>query len=121
VTAAADDGATVAAIALEHPRLNANNLAALAAARGLDLRFVSLGYAQTSAEAALIRLKDKDADRLIIVSGIPEDRLPAFLNRANSGVAAALASGRLPARETVRVNLGPGVTAVVYRIGRGMR
>lgn len=120
VTAAADGGAAVAAIALEHPRLNANNLSAFAAARGLDLRFMSLGYAQTSAEAALIRLKDKGAVRLIIVSGIPDDQLPAFLNRANAGIAAALASGRLPARLQARVPLGAGVSATVYGIGKGM-
>jgi 4-amino-4-deoxy-L-arabinose transferase-like glycosyltransferase len=120
VAAAADGGATVAAIALEHPRLNANNLSSLAASRGLDLRFVSLGYAQASMEGALIRLKDKDADRLIVVTGVPGDRLPAFLNRANEGVAAALESGRLPARLRARVPLGAGVTAAVYGIGRGM-
>lgn len=118
VTATADGGATVAAIALEHPRLNANNLASLAASRGLDLKFVSLGYAQTSVEAALIRLKDKGADRLILVSGMSEDRLPAFLNRANAGIAAAIDSGRLPASLRARVPLGAGVEAAVYGIGR---
>jgi hypothetical protein len=121
VAAAADGGASVAAIALEHPRLNANNLSSLAASRGLELRFVSLGYAQTSLEGALIRLKDKDADRLIIISGIPEDRLPAFLNRANAGIAAAIASGRLPARLRARVPLGAGVEAAVYGIGKAAR
>lgn len=120
VTAAADGGATVAAIALEHRELNANNLASLAASRGLDLHFVNLGYAQTSAEAALIRLKDKGADRLIIVSGVQEESLPVFLNRANAGIVAAIASGRLPARLRSRVPLGAGVSAAVYSIGRGM-
>lgn len=120
VAAAAEGGSTVAAVAVEHPRLNANNLSSLAATRGLDLRFVNLGYAQTSVEAALIRLKDKDADRLILVSGIPPADLPAFLNKANEGVAAAIASGRLPARLRARVPLGDGVSAAVYGIGRGM-
>lgn len=120
VTAAAEDGAKVAAVALEHPLLNANNLSSLAASRGLDLRFVSLGYAQTSTEAALIRLKDKGADRLIVVSGVSEEALPGFLNRANAGVAAALASGRLPSRLRARVPLGAGVTAAVYDLREGM-
>lgn len=118
VEAAAEGGGTVAAVALEHPRLNANNLASLAASRGLALRFVSLGYAQTSAEAALIRLKDKDVDRVIIVSGAPEAELPAFLNRANEGVARALASGRLPSSGPRRVGVAPGVTAAVYALRR---
>lgn len=117
VTAAAEGGAKIAALAVEHPRLNANNLASLAAARGLDLRFVSLGYAQASTEGALIRLKDKDADRLIMVSGIPEESLPAFLNRANAGVGAAVLSGRLPATLRARVPLGGGVSAAVYALG----
>jgi len=120
VTAAAEGGAGVAAIALEHPRLNANNLSSLAAARGLDLRFVSLGYAQSSTEAALIRLKDKNADRVIVVSGVSKEDLSDFLNRANAGVAAALASGRLPSRLRSRVQLGAGVTAAVYDLRRGM-
>ena len=120
VTATADGGATVAAIALEHRRLNANNLASLAASRGLDLKFINLGYAQTSVETALIRLKDKSADRLIIVSGIPEESLPVFLNRANAGIVAAIASGRLPARLQSRVPLGAGVSAAVFSIGKGM-
>ncbi|MCM2304436.1 MAG: hypothetical protein NDJ72_07015 [Elusimicrobia bacterium] len=118
VAAAAERGGTVAALALEHPRLNANNLSSLSAADGLPLRFVSLGYAQTSAEAALIRLKDKDADRLIIVSGVPEAELPAYLNRANEGIARALASGRLPGRKSASVSLAPGSTADVYDISR---
>lgn len=120
VSAAAADGARVAAVSIEHPALNANNLSSLAAARGLDLKFVSLGYAQRSAEGAMIRLKDKDADRLILVAGVDPNRLPAFLNRANADVAAAVASGRLPARLRTRVSLGPGVEALVYGIGRGM-
>ncbi len=120
VNAAAAGGASVAAIALEHPRLNANNLSSLAASRGLPLRFVSLGYAQASAEGALIRLKDKDADRLILINGIDGPGLPAFLNRANAGVADAVASGHLPARLSSRVPLGGGVEAAVYVLGRGM-
>jgi len=118
VDAAAANGGTVAALALEHPRLNANNLSSLAAARGLDLKFISLGYAQTSAEMALIRLKDKDANRLILVSGVEPEKLPAFLNRANEGVAGAVASGRLPARLLSRVALGAGITAAVYDLRR---
>lgn len=120
VAAAAEGGGTVAALALEHPRLNANNLSSLAAARGLPLRFVSLGYAQTSVESALIRLKDKGADRLILVSGVPDSELPPFLNRVNEDIARALAAGRLPARAAGRATVAPGVTAAVYGIGPGM-
>ncbi|PIR16197.1 MAG: hypothetical protein COV48_10230, partial [Elusimicrobia bacterium CG11_big_fil_rev_8_21_14_0_20_64_6] len=120
VTAAADGGGTVAALALEHPRLNANTLSSLAAARGLPLRFVSLGYAQSSVEAALIRLKDKGADRLILVSGVPQEEPPSFLNRTNDGIARTISSKRLPSRTIGQVSVAPGITAAVYGIGRGM-
>ena len=43
-----------------------------------------------------------------------------FLNRANAGIVAAIASGRLPARLQSRVPLGAGVSAAVYSIGKGM-
>lgn len=109
-------GGRVAAVAFEHARLNANNLSCLAAASGRELRFVSLGYAQASAEGALIRLKDKGATTLVLIEGAGEG--PAFLNRANAGVAEAVRSGRLPARETARVALAPGVTARVLSLSR---
>jgi hypothetical protein len=108
----------VAAIALEHRNLNANNLSSLAASRGLPLSFVSLGYAQDSVEGALIRLKDKNASALVLVEGLREAEIPAFLNRANDGIAAAMRSGRLPARETGLVSLAPGISARVFRLGR---
>lgn len=116
VDAVAGSGGKVAAVALEDGRLNANNLSSLAAARGLDLKFVSLGYAQTSAEAALIRLKDKSCDTLIFVEGVPESELPAFLNRANAGVRSMADSGRLRAKTEASVPLAPGVSATVLRI-----
>jgi hypothetical protein len=106
----------VSAVALEHRLLNANNLSSSAAERGLPLRFVSLGYAQTSAETALIRLKDKGASTLVLVEGLPDSEMPAFLNRANAGVAAAIRSGRLPAKLSETVALAPGVRASVFRL-----
>ncbi len=116
VDAVASSGGKIAAIALEDPRLNANNLSSLAAARGLGLAFVSLGYAQTSAEAALIRLKDKSCDTLVLVDGVPEPQSPAFLNRANAGVRAMTESGRLKTGPGSRAALAPGVTATVLRL-----
>ena len=116
VDAVVASGSRVAAIALEDGRLNANNLSSLTAAKGLDLSFVSLGYAQTSAEAALIRLKDKSCDAIIFVEGVPESELPSFLNRANAGVLAMTVSGRLRTKMTARVALAPGVTATVFRL-----
>lgn len=108
----------VAAVALEHRFLNANNLASLAASRGLGMKFVSLGYAQDSLEAALIRLKDKDASALILVDGLPASEAPGFLNRVNAGVAAAVRSGRLKAVPAGTVVLTPGVSARVLRLVR---
>ncbi len=116
VDAVAASGARVAAVALEDGRLNANNLSSLAAARGLELKFVNLGYAQASAEAALIRLKDKSCDALVVVDGVPEAELPAFLNRANAGVRAMAASGRLRTAPAGSAALAPGVTATVFRL-----
>lgn len=116
VHAVAASGGRVAAVAIEDRRLNANNLSSLAAARDLDLRFVNLGYAQTSAEAALIRLKDKSCDRLILVDGVPSAETVAFLNRANDGVGAAVRSGRIQARPLGSVPLAPGVTASLWEL-----
>jgi 4-amino-4-deoxy-L-arabinose transferase-like glycosyltransferase len=114
--AAASGPSGVAAVALEDRRLNANNLSSLAAARGLGLRFISLGYAQSSVEGALIRLKDKDASVLVLVDGVATEESPSFLNMTNDGVAKAVASGRLPARLVGRVALSPGASARVYRV-----
>lgn len=108
----------VAALALEHRNLNANNLSSLAAERGLPLSFINLGYAQDSLEAALIRLKDKNATALVLVDGLPESELPAFLNRTNAGIAAAVGTGRLPARDSGLVQLAPSITARVFRLSR---
>ncbi|MDD5301913.1 MAG: hypothetical protein PHS14_02305, partial [Elusimicrobia bacterium] len=108
----------VAAIALEHRLLNANNLSSLAASRGWAMSFVNLGYAQISAEAAMIRLKDKDATLVVLVNGLSDKDLPAFLNRANSGISDALRSGRLPAQEAGRAELAPGISARVFRLTR---
>lgn len=116
VDAVAAAGGKVAAVALEDPRLNANNLSSLAAMRGLDLRFVSLGYAQASAEAALIRLKEKSCDTIVFVEGVPESELPAFLNRANKGIQEMTASRRLKTQPAARVALAPGVSASVLRL-----
>lgn len=111
---------STAALALEHRRLNANNLSSLAARRGLPFRVVSLGYAQPSAEGALIRLKDANVDHLVLVDGVPAGELPAFLNKANVGVAEAIRSGRLPADPAGIVEVAPGVRASIYRLRRGM-
>lgn len=104
------------AVALEHAELNANNLSSLSAAAGSGPRFVSLGYAQRSAEGALIRLKDKGADHLIVFDGVPDAELPAFLNRANDGLRALLGTRSLPAERLSTVSLAAGVKATVYRL-----
>ncbi|MDD5658155.1 MAG: glycosyltransferase family 39 protein [Elusimicrobia bacterium] len=109
---------SVIAVGVEHPGFNANNLSCLAAAQGHAFRFISLGYAQTSVEAALIRLKDKNADMLLMVRGIPPEELPVFLNRANSGLQARIDSGSLPARRLGFVSLRAGVTAELYGLRR---
>jgi hypothetical protein len=106
----------VVAVALEHRKLNANNLASLSAARGLRHGFISLGYAQTSAEAALIRLKDKSADFLIIVDGVVPGDPPDFLNRASEGMAQMVDNGRLRAVPLEDVGLAPGISARLYSI-----
>ncbi|MBI5245390.1 MAG: glycosyltransferase family 39 protein [Elusimicrobia bacterium] len=101
-------------VGVEHPALNANNLAFLAAMKGLPLRFASLGYAQDSAEKAVIRIKEKDADAVLMVEGIPGPQLPAFLNRSNAGVLALLNSGKLPFARTKTFELSPGIRATLY-------
>ncbi|MBI5631793.1 MAG: glycosyltransferase family 39 protein [Elusimicrobia bacterium] len=107
---------SVIAVALEHPFLNANNLSSLAAAEGRGYRFINLGYAQSSAEGALIRLKDKSADFLILVRDAPKGDLSPLLNRANAGLMSAVRHGTLPTLKLESVPLFPGVHAELYRI-----
>jgi hypothetical protein len=98
--------------------LNANNLASLSTSQGLTLRFISLGYAQTSTEGALIRLKDKAAGYLVLMEGeLPLD-IPPFLNRANAGIREAVERGILPAERLSKISLTPGLTAALYRLRR---
>jgi hypothetical protein len=106
----------VVAVALEHAQLNANNLSCLAATKSLDLHFVSLGYAQTSLEAALIRLKEKNAHGLILVEGAESKNLPVFLNRINADISMTVRSGRLPSTDMGQVTLEPGITARILRL-----
>ena len=106
----------VVAIAVEHPRFNANNLACLSAARDLPYRFISLGYAQPSGEGALIRLKDKNARYAVFVDGIPRDQLPEFLNRANKAVEGYVWNGRLKAKLLAEIPIHDGIQARLYGI-----
>lgn len=110
------DERAVVAVAYEHRHLNANNLASLAAASGRGWRFVSLGYAQPSAEGALIRLKDKGATHLLVVEGADPPDLPHFLNQANRGLSDALASGRLRASLLGRAPAAEGIVVAAYRL-----
>lgn len=106
----------VVAVAVEHRRFNANNLASLSTQRGLPYRFVSLGYAQTSGEAALIRLRDKDARYAVFVDGIPRGELVEFLNRANKAVEGFIWNGRLRSELLAEVPLTDGIQARLYGI-----
>lgn len=114
--AAAADPDGVFAVALEHPQLNANNLSSMAAARGQEATFVNLGYAQPSLEAALIRLKDKSVDHVILFDGVPSAELPGYLNQVNEALRRALGTRRLPAEQVSAVSLAPGVQATVFRL-----
>lgn len=106
----------VVAVAVEHRLLNANNLASLSAARGLPHRFISLGYAQTSGEAALIRLRDKNARYLVFADGIPREDLVEFINRANAAVEGYIWDGRLRAKLLAETPLTNGIQARLYGI-----
>ena len=108
---------SVIAVGIEHPLFNANNMACLAASRGYAFHFVNInGYAQASVENALIRLKDKDADMLVMVRGVPAQELVDLINRANAGLQQRLDAGRLPARRLAEVPLKSGITAEVYSL-----
>lgn len=108
-------GETIA-VAYEHSLLNANNLASLAAAGDQPLRFVNLGHAQTSAEGALLRMKDKDAAVLLFVDGPEPSDLPPFLNRANEELRRRIADGRLKAAVLGEAPLGRGLKASLWRL-----
>ena len=68
-----------------------------------------------TAESALKRVSDADADFVVIAEGFPESELPGFLNRANEGLKDYLASGRFPFAVSGRHRLTNGAVVVVYR------
>ncbi len=104
---------SVVAVALEDRLLNANNLASLSAAEGRPASFINLGYAQPSADGALIRLKDKGADMLVLVDGDPDGEPPAFLNRADDGLRWMVEAGKLRA---ALLESGPVAQGVSFRL-----
>ncbi|MBI4676825.1 MAG: glycosyltransferase family 39 protein [Elusimicrobia bacterium] len=112
------DGAVVA-VGLEHPLMNANNLASLSASQGLRYSFVNLVQGGRTTEDALIRLKDKGASCLVMFEGDLPAEIDApydFLNRANQGVRRNLEEGKLPAAKLSAAPVAPGVRAVLYRL-----
>jgi 4-amino-4-deoxy-L-arabinose transferase-like glycosyltransferase len=111
VAASENAGAKVVAVCFEHPRLNANNLSSWAAMTGAKTRFVNLGHAQTSLEAALIRLKDKEVTHVLTVTPFPAD-LPPALNAVNEALAAARLGG---ARPVATIEAAPGFSGRLYQ------
>ncbi|MFA6030802.1 MAG: glycosyltransferase family 39 protein [Elusimicrobiota bacterium] len=104
----------VVVVALEHPALNANNLSYAAAKNGWPLRFISLGYAQDSAEKALIHMRERGVDRAVFIEGLPDAEVLASLNRVNAETRALLDAGRLGFKRTDSFELYPGVRSVLY-------
>ncbi|MBI3548569.1 MAG: glycosyltransferase family 39 protein [Elusimicrobia bacterium] len=104
----------VIAVALEHPKLNANNLSYFSALRGRQTRYVNLGHAQDSVQAALIRVREKGADAVLVVSGVPPESLPADFNRVNDELMRLLDGGGLEFTRARAIELGGGRSAVLY-------
>ncbi len=99
-------------VGVEHVYLNANLLNYLNAYRQYPLRFTSLGYAETSADAAVERIYRFDARFLILEEGLRA--LPEFLNRVNHQIRARLDRSELPFVLRTTVPLAAPAKALVY-------
>ena len=101
-------------VGVEHPFLNANMLSYLDAYARSNLRFTSLGYAESSADRAIERIRRLDARFLVMAEGFHDFELDGFLNRINSDVQRRLEHGELPFRSRAEVDLGGRIKAVIY-------
>lgn len=108
-------GTRFVVVGVEHPYFNANLFSYLNAYRQYLFHFTSLGYAETSANAAIDRLYQLDALFLVMAEGFPASSLPDFLNRVNEDVRRRLDSGQLPFRLRQKIPLTGQITAAIYR------
>lgn len=106
--------AAVVAAGLEHPRLNANLLAAAAAKNGLPLAFIHYGHMEGELRRVLIRLIEKDATHILFLDGLPEEELPPMIPKVDSELRAHVRGGRLPFRKAASYRFSPEVSGELW-------
>ncbi|MBI3664619.1 MAG: glycosyltransferase family 39 protein [Acidobacteria bacterium] len=102
-------------VGVEHPFLNANMLSYLSAYTPSNLRFTSLGYAESSADRAVERIYRMDARFLLMAEGFHGSELPGFLNQVNAEVRRRLDRGELPFRLQLKIVLRENIQALIYK------
>ena len=101
-----------AVLTIDHTYLNANLLNYLNAYESYPVQFTSLGYAETSADRALERIRRFDARFLLAGEGFRG--LPDFLNHLNHDLRGRLDRGELPFRLRAEVPLAPPMKVLIY-------
>lgn len=99
--------ASIVAAGIEHPRLNANLLAAAAAKHGLPLTFIHYGHMEGELRRVLIRFIEKDATHVLFLEGLPEEELPPMVPRVDAALRAHVREGRLPFRKIASYQFSP--------------
>lgn len=106
--------ASIVAAGIEHPRLNANLLAAAAAKHGLPLAFIHYGHMEGDLRRILIRFIEKDATHVLFIEGLPEEELPPMIPRVDAALRAHVREGRLPFRKVASFRISSEVSGELW-------
>lgn len=99
----------VVVFGIEHPRLNANILAMLAARDRRPLSFVHYGHMEGDPMRALVRMSEKDATHILFVEGVDRAEVPPMVPAVDERLRAAAAAGRIPFRSLGRIQGSAGI------------
>ncbi|TPW20314.1 MAG: glycosyltransferase [Elusimicrobia bacterium] len=106
--------ASVVAAGIEHPRLNANLLAAAAAKNDLPLAFIHYGHMEGELRRVLIRFIEKDATHILFLDGLPEEELPPMIPKVDAELRAHVREGRLPFRKAASFRFSHHVSGELW-------
>jgi 4-amino-4-deoxy-L-arabinose transferase-like glycosyltransferase len=103
----------------EHPYFNANTLSYLAARNNVQLKFISYGYAYTRIADTVARLRDKNADFLLLADGLPVAERDPHAVALDPKLRALISAGQLPFRKidtmTIERDQLPPLRLELYR------
>ncbi len=100
---------------IESPHFNANTLSYFSARRNHPLKFVNYGYAETRIERTVARMREKEADFLLLIDGVPPDRVPPEVRKLDAQIRELIRQNRLPFKRIAKFDPGSGIKTVLYR------